>query len=61
MKKIYRSEKNKVLAGVCGGIGEYFNVDPVIIRIIWVIWALVYGTGLLAYLLAALIIPKRKG
>ena len=60
MKRLYRSKKNKVLAGVCGGIGEYLNVDPVIIRILWIIWALVYGTGVLAYVAAWLIMPERK-
>ncbi len=60
MKRLYRSGKNKILVGVCGGVGEYFNVDPVIVRILWIVWALAYGTGIVAYILAALIIPKRK-
>jgi phage shock protein C len=53
MKKLYRSRKNKVLMGVCGGIGEYFEIDPVIIRIIFVFT----GIGLLAYFIIGLIIP----
>ena len=60
MKRLYRSKKNRVLAGVCGGIGEYLDVDPVIIRIIWVFLALGYGTGVLLYILAWLIVPEKK-
>lgn len=60
MKRLYRSRKNKILAGVCGGIGEYFKIDPVIVRVLWVVWALAYGSGILAYIIAAIIIPKKK-
>jgi phage shock protein C len=55
-RKLYRS-KNRWLAGVCGGIGEYLNLDPIIIRVIWVIFSLFYGIGVLAYILAWLLIP----
>ena len=55
-KKLYRSNTNKVLCGVCGGIGEYFDIDPTIIRLIWAIVAC-SGTGLLVYFIAAVIIP----
>jgi phage shock protein PspC (stress-responsive transcriptional regulator) len=59
-KRLYRSSKNKVLGGVCGGLAEYFNVDPIIIRIIWVVLIfLSRGTGILAYLIAWIIIPKK--
>ncbi len=57
-KKLYKSGKNKMIAGVCGGIGEYFGVDPTIVRLIWVLFALTVGSGILAYLLCWLIIPK---
>ena len=53
-KKLYRSKSNKMLAGVCGGIGEYTGMDPTIVRIITV----VSGVGLVAYLVCALIIPE---
>jgi phage shock protein C len=56
-KKLYRS-KNKWLAGVCGGIAEYFNLDPIIIRVIWLVLSLAYGAGILAYIIAWLLIPK---
>ena len=53
--------KNKVIAGVCGGIGEYFNVDPVAIRLLWVLLTAFSGLfpGLLAYLIAWLVIPEK--
>lgn len=56
-KKLYRSTKDKMLCGVCGGIAEYFNVDPTIVRLVFLIFAF-SGPGFLAYLIAALIIPK---
>jgi phage shock protein C len=59
-KKLFRSKKNKVIAGVCGGIGEYFNVDPVLIRLLWVVFTLMYGAGILAYIIAWIIIPKER-
>lgn len=55
-RRIYLS-RDKKIGGVCAGIAEYFNVDPTIIRLIWVIFSLVYGTGLLAYLICWVVIP----
>ncbi len=60
-KKLYRSSQNKVLAGVCGGIGEYFEIDPVMVRLLVVVFTLVGGSGLIAYIIAMLIIPVRRG
>ena len=57
-KKLYRSDENKMLAGVCGGIAEYFGVDPTLIRLAWVVFSLLGGSGVLAYILAAIIIPR---
>ena len=57
-KRLYRSNENKVIAGVCGGIAEYFDMDPTLIRLGWVLFTLLGGSGLLAYILAAVIIPK---
>jgi len=61
IKRLYRSRSNKVIAGVCGGIGEYFNVDPVAIRLLWVLLTAFSGLfpGLLAYLIAWLVIPEK--
>ncbi|MGN0482519.1 MAG: PspC domain-containing protein [Lachnospiraceae bacterium] len=56
-KKLYRSVKNKMICGVCGGIGEYLNIDPTLIRILWAIFAC-SGAGILVYFLAALIMPE---
>ena len=57
-KKLYRSRKNKSIAGVCGGIAEYFKIDVTIIRLIWALVILCAGTGLLAYIVCAVVIPE---
>ena len=58
-KKLYRSKTDKKICGVCGGIAEYLNIDPTVIRLIWVFAALFAGCGLLAYIIAALVIPQQ--
>jgi phage shock protein PspC (stress-responsive transcriptional regulator) len=58
-KKLYRSMENRKIAGVCGGLGEYFDIDPVIIRVVWILFMLAGGTGILAYILAWIIIPDQ--
>jgi phage shock protein PspC (stress-responsive transcriptional regulator) len=57
-KELRRSGTDKKLAGVCGGLAEYFNISSTLVRLIVVLLALAYGGGLLAYILAALIMPK---
>lgn len=57
-KRLYRSSVNYMLAGVCGGIAEYFNIDPTLIRLAWVLFSVCGGSGVLAYIIAAIIIPK---
>lgn len=57
-KKLYRSSTDYKLAGVCGGIGEYFNIDPTLIRLAWILFSVMGGAGVLAYIVAALVIPK---
>ncbi|NUN11569.1 PspC domain-containing protein [Candidatus Micrarchaeota archaeon] len=57
-KRLYRSGKDKLLGGVCGGIAEYLEIDPVIVRLFWVLITLAWGFGLLLYLIAWIIIPK---
>ena len=57
-KRLYKSNKNKVLCGVCGGIAEYFNVDPTLVRLGWIVFCALGGSGLLAYIIAAVIIPN---
>ena len=58
-KKLYRSTENRVIAGVCGGIAEYFDIDPTLVRLAWVLFCVLGGSGLLAYIIAAIIIPER--
>ena len=57
MKRLYRSRTDRYIAGVCGGLGKYFDVDPTIIRIIWAVSVLGMGFGILAYLVAWILIP----
>ena len=61
MKKLYKSENNKVLAGVIGGIGEYLAIDPVVLRIVWIVTVLFTGVvpGLIVYIVAIFIVPDR--
>ena len=59
-KRLYRSEKNRILAGVCGGMGEYLNIDPVIVRLIWVALTFAGGAGLLLYIISLFIIPSKS-
>ena len=55
-KKSYKSVKDRKLTGVCGGIAEYFDIDSNIVRIVWLILVLCAGTGLLAYIICAIIL-----
>ena len=57
-KRLCKSNNNKVLFGVCGGFAEYFNMDPTLMRILWIIFACVYGSGVLIYFICALIMPN---
>ncbi len=57
-KRVYRSRKDKVIGGICGGLGYYFNIDPVLIRVVWAVLFFAGGIGLLAYILAWIIIPE---
>ena len=58
-KKLYKSDSDKKICGVCGGIAEYFDMDPTVIRLIWVLAVLFAGCGILAYIIAAIIMPKK--
>lgn len=57
-KRLYRSSRNQMLAGVCGGIGEYFNIDPTMVRLGWIVFSCLGGSGVLAYIVAAIVIPR---
>ena len=60
-KKLYRSEKNRILAGILGGLGEYFDVDPTVLRLGWLLIFIFTGIfpGLLVYIIAILIVPSK--
>lgn len=55
--KRLKKSQDKKLFGVCGGVAEYFDMDPTVVRIIWLLAVLCAGTGVLAYLIAALLMP----
>lgn len=56
-KKLYRSRTERWLAGVCGGLGKYFGIDPTLVRVIFVLFALTFGSGFLIYLVLWIVIP----
>jgi phage shock protein C len=58
-KRLYRSSRNKMICGVCQGLAEYMNIDPTIVRLLWVIFAF-SGIGLFAYIVAAIIMPVQQ-
>ena len=58
MKRLTRSRTDRKIAGVCAGIAEYFGIDPTLVRLGWVIFALAAGSGVLGYLICALVIPE---
>ncbi|RXA16802.1 PspC domain-containing protein [Methanosarcina sp. MSH10X1] len=60
MNRLYRSKRNRIIAGVCGGIGEYFKLDPTLIRLLWLLISIVSAGagGLVAYIIAWIIIPE---
>lgn len=58
-KKLYKSKTDKKIAGVCGGLGEFLGLDSTIVRLIWAILALFAGSGLLLYIICALILPEK--
>ncbi|MEJ2636338.1 MAG: PspC domain-containing protein [Calditrichia bacterium] len=61
MKKLYRSRENRMLAGVCGGIGEYFNIDPSIVRLLWVLGSVAsVGLGILVYVVLIFVFPEKS-
>lgn len=57
-KRLYKSSQNKMLDGVCAGVAEYFNIDPTLVRLGWVLFCALGGCGILAYIVAAIIIPR---
>lgn len=60
-KRLYKAKTNEKICGVCGGIAEYFDIDPTIIRLAWVLFTALGGSGVIAYIVAALVMPENKG
>ncbi len=58
-KKLYRSNDNKIIFGIAGGIGEYLNIDPTVIRVIWIFSTAFFGFSILAYILLLFVIPEK--
>lgn len=59
VKRLYKSNKERIICGVCGGIAEYLKVDPSLIRVLWVLFACLGGSGILAYIIVAIILPEK--
>jgi len=59
-KRLYRSKKDKIFGGVCGGIAKHLDTDPTIIRLLWIVATLLWGAGLIAYLLFWIVMPLEK-
>jgi phage shock protein C len=57
-KKLYRLRKNRVIAGICSGLAEYFDIDPIIVRLITLILVLSFGAGLIVYIIAWIVVPE---
>ena len=57
-KRLYKSDNDQMIDGVCGGIAEYFYIDPTLVRLGWVLFSALGGSGVLAYIIAAMIIPR---
>ena len=58
-KSLYKSNDNKMIDGVCAGIAEYSGIDPTLIRLGWVVFCALGGSGILAYIIAAIVIPRK--
>ena len=58
MKKICKSTTDRKICGVCGGIAEYFDIDPTLVRLVWALLIFCAGTGILAYIIAAIMLPN---
>ena len=58
-KRLYKSNENKMLDGVCGGITEYFDIDPTLVRLGLILFCALGGSGILAYIIAAIVIPRK--
>lgn len=60
-KRLYRSTKDRMVAGICSGLAEYFKIDPTLVRLLFVLFALAGGPGLLAYIVLWIVVPEETG
>ena len=59
-KRLYRSNTDKMICGVCGGIAEYFDIDPTLVRLAWILFTACAGSGIIAYIIATIVMPKKS-
>ena len=59
-KRLYKIEQGKKLDGVCGGIAEYFDIDATIVRLLWILFTACAGSGIIAYIIAAIVMPRKS-
>lgn len=58
-KRLYKIDKGRKIDGVCGGIGEFLNIDPTVVRLVWILFTACAGSGIIAYFIAAVIMPRK--
>ena len=58
-KKLHRSKSDRVIAGVCGGVAEYLNIDVTVVRVLWTVCSIFAAAGIIAYIVCALVIPEK--
>lgn len=59
-KRMYKIDQGKKISGVCGGVADYFNIDPSIVRILWAVISFAYGIGIILYIVCAFVLPKKS-
>lgn len=57
-KRLYKSSRDVKLAGICGGVAEYFNIDPTIVRLLWVAFTIAGGCGIIGYIICMIVLPN---
>jgi phage shock protein C len=60
VRRLYKSRKDKMIFGVCGGISEYLHMDPSLVRLLWILFGCIFGSGVVTYIIFALILPYNK-
>ena len=58
-KKLFKSQDDRMISGICAGVAEYFEIDPTLVRVLWVLFSVAGGAGVLAYIIAHVIVPER--